>query len=154
MINDITNQLSSLIEDNQYEITVLANTSAFLHMLLEDVSWTGFYLYKDDALILGPFQGKTACTYISLNKGVCGKCASKQETLIVANVHEFEGHIACDSESNSEIVVPLMLDDELYGVLDIDSKSYQRFTFTDKQLLESCCKVLMDKIRRLKKHSF
>lgn len=149
MINTITNQLASLIEDNQYEITVLANTSAFLHMILDDVSWTGFYLYKDDALILGPFQGKTACTYIPLNRGVCGACASKQETMIVDNVHEFEGHIACDSESNSEIVIPLMIDNQLYGVLDIDSTSYHRFTQNDKELLEACCKTLMDKIKHM-----
>lgn len=149
MINTITNQLASLIEDNQYEITVLANTSAFLHMILDDVSWTGFYLYKDDALILGPFQGKTACTYIPLNRGVCGACASKQETMIIDNVHEFEGHIACDSKSNSEIVIPLMIDDQLYGVLDIDSTSYQRFNQDDKELLEACCKTLMDKIKRI-----
>lgn len=149
MINTITNQLASLIEDIQYEITVLANTSAFLHMILDDVSWTGFYLYKDDALILGPFQGKTACTYIPLNRGVCGACASKKETMIIDNVHEFEGHIACDSESNSEIVIPLMIDDQLYGVLDIDSTSYQRFHQEDKELLEACCKTLMDKIKRI-----
>lgn len=149
MIKTITNQLASLIEDNQYEITVLANTSAFLHMILDDVSWTGFYLYKDDALILGPFQGKTACTYIPLNRGVCGACASKQETMIIDNVHEFKGHIACDSESNSEIVIPLMIDDQLYGVLDIDSTSYQRFHQKDKELLEACCKTLMDKIKRI-----
>lgn len=147
MIDTTTSQLASLIEDNQYEITVLANTSAFLHMILDDVSWTGFYLYKDDALILGPFQGKTACTYIPLNRGVCGACASKKETIIVDNVHEFEGHIACDCESNSEIVIPLMIDDKLYGVLDIDSTSYHRFTQNDKELLEACCKTLINKIK-------
>lgn len=149
MIKDTTNQLASLIEDNQYEITVLANTSAFLNMILDDVSWTGFYLYKDDALILGPFQGKTACTYIPLNRGVCGACASKKETIIVANVHEFEGHIACDCESNSEIVIPLLIEGKLYGVLDIDSTSINRFNESDKELLEACCETLMNKIKTL-----
>lgn len=151
MNNDIVKQLSSLIEDNDYEITVLANTSAFLHTMLENVSWTGFYLYKEDALILGPFQGKVACTYIPIGKGVCGTCAMKQETIIVDNVHEFAGHIACDSASNSEIVIPLIINNVLYGVLDIDSTSFARFDEATKQLLEACAKVITNKLTQLVK---
>lgn len=140
-------QFVSLMENEREEITILSNASAFLSMILADVSWTGFYLFQNDELILGPFQGKIACTHIPVGKGVCGTCAQKKETLIVPNVHEFEGHIACDSASNSEIVVPILIDDTLYGVLDIDSTRFDRFQKNDQLLLEECMKQLAQHLK-------
>ncbi len=122
---------------DQYEITTLSNASALLNDYLKDVSWVGFYLFKDNHLILGPFQGKVACTTIELDKGVCGKAARELKTVIVPNVHLFEGHIACDSRSNSEIVIPIIIKNKLYGVLDIDSTSFNRFTETDEKELST-----------------
>ncbi|MDF9824481.1 L-methionine (R)-S-oxide reductase [Breznakia sp. PF5-3] len=138
----ILKQYQSLIEGIDNEISVLANTSAFLNEILEDVSWVGFYLYDHEKLILGPFQGKIACTSIPMNKGVCGVSAYKKETLLVEDVHKFEGHIACDSASNSEIVIPILVDDYLYGVLDLDSTSFARFKKDDQILLEAIVKLL------------
>ncbi|MDD7280890.1 GAF domain-containing protein [Floccifex sp.] len=144
-MNLLTQQLKYLIEDDQYEITSLSNMASFIYNELEDVSWAGFYLYKDEQLILGPFQGKVACTIIKMGSGVCGTSALKQETLVVENVHEFPGHIACDSASNSEIVVPIVVNDKLYGVLDLDSTSFDRFG-KDKELIESFVDVLVKKL--------
>lgn len=122
---------------DQYEITTLSNASALLNNYLKDVSWVGFYLFKDNHLILGPFQGRVACTTIELDKGVCGKAARELKTVIVPNVHEFEGHIACDSRSNSEIVLPIIINNKLYGVLDIDSTSFNRFNEIDEKELST-----------------
>lgn len=122
---------------DQYEITTLSNASALLNNYLKDVSWVGFYLFKDNHLILGPFQGRVACTTIELDKGVCGKAARELKTVIVPNVHEFEGHIACDSRSNSEIVIPIIIKNKLYGVLDIDSTSFNRFNEIDEKELST-----------------
>ena len=119
MDNLIFEQYQYLIECNNDEISILANTSAFIMQTFEDISWAGFYILKNNELVLGPFQGKVACTNIPLQKGVCGQAASTQKTIIVENVHEFSGHIACDSASNSEIVIPIMICDQLYGVLDL-----------------------------------
>ena len=129
MNNLLKQQYIGLIECNNEEISILANTSAFIMQNFDDISWAGFYLLKKEELILGPFQGKIACTNIPLTKGVCGKAASSKETVLVEDVHQFEGHIACDSESNSEIVVPLIKNHQLYGVLDLDSTSFGRATF-------------------------
>ena len=117
MNNLLKQQYIGLIECNNEEISILANTSAFIMQNFDDISWAGFYLLKNEELILGPFQGKIACTNIPLTKGVCGKAASSKETVLVEDVHQFEGHIACDSESNSEIVVPLIKNNQLYVVL-------------------------------------
>lgn len=122
---------------DQYEITTLSNASALLNDYLDDISWVGFYLFKDNHLILGPFQGRVACTTIELDKGVCGKAARELKTVIVPNVHEFEGHIACDSRSNSEIVLPIIINNKLYGVLDIDSTSFNRFNKIDEKELST-----------------
>ncbi len=122
---------------DQYEITTLSNASALLNAYLDDISWVGFYLFKNNHLILGPFQGRVACTSIELDKGVCGKAARELKTVIVPNVHEFEGHIACDSRSNSEIVLPIIINNKLYGVLDIDSTSFNRFNETDEKELST-----------------
>ena len=143
-------QLESLISADKYEITSLSNMSALIFNSLQDVSWAGFYLVRDGKLILGPFQGKIACTEIKFGKGVCGTTAEKKETIIVKNVHEFPGHIACDSESNSEIVVPIFKNGELYGVLDLDSKKLERFDEKDKILLESMVKILEKKLVEFK----
>lgn len=143
---------NSLIEDSNYDITILSNTSAFLNTILEDINWVGFYLYHDDILILGPFQGNPACTKIPLNKGVCGASASKKQTLRIDNVHEFAGHIACDSRSNSEIVIPIIINNNLYGVLDIDSPSFNRFTNEDQLLLEGIVDILVTKLESIKKN--
>ncbi len=120
----------------KYEISVLSNASALLNQYLEDVSWVGFYLLKDNKLILGPFQGLIACTEIEIGKGVCGASAKTRETQIVENVHNFPGHIACDSRSNSEIVIPIIINGSLYGVLDIDSTSFNRFNQEDEKELK------------------
>ncbi len=147
-MNLLSKQLECLIEDDKYEVTILSNMSSFIYHSLEDVSWAGFYLFKDNQLILGPFQGKVACTVIPLGKGVCGTSALNQETLVVENVHEFKGHIACDSASNSEIVVPIIIQDTLYGVLDLDSTSFDRFE-KDKESIIEMVKVLEKKLTDL-----
>ena len=147
-MNLLSKQLECLIEDDKYEVTILSNMSSFIYHSLEDVSWAGFYLFKDNQLILGPFQGKVACTVIPLGKGVCGTSALNQETLVVENVHEFKGHIACDSASNSEIVVPIIIRDTLYGVLDLDSTLFDRFE-KDKESIIEMVKVLEKKLTDL-----
>lgn len=114
----------------------LANASALLYNNLENINWAGFYIYKEDELVLGPFQGNTACTRIKLGKGVCGTAAFEKKTQLVKNVHEFPGHIACDCASNSEIVVPVILNGDVKGVLDIDSPILERFDDTDALYLE------------------
>ena len=149
-MDTLPTQLESLISKDKYEITSLSNMSALIFNSLQDVSWAGFYLVREGKLILGPFQGKIACTEIKFGKGVCGTTAEKKETIIVKNVHEFPGHIACDSESNSEIVVPIFKNGELYGVLDLDSKKLERFDEKDKILLESMVKILEKKLIEFK----
>lgn len=149
-MNSIIKSYSSLIENTNYKTSILSNTSSFLNMILEDINWVGFYLFIDNSLILGPFQGNTACTVISLDKGVCGAAARTLSTQRVENVHEFPGHIACDSRSNSEIVIPIIIDDNLFGVLDIDSPSYSRFTESDQVFLEEIVKVLVNRLKQVK----
>ncbi len=122
-------------QDTKHEISLLSNASALLNSYLEDISWVGFYLLKNNELILGPFQGRIACTNIEIGKGVCGTAIQKLETQIVENVHNFKGHIACDSRSNSEIVIPMFVNNKPYGVLDIDSTSFSRFTKVDEKEL-------------------
>lgn len=138
----LVKQLNSLLQGVDKEISKLANASAFLYNSLDDVSWVGFYFLDKDYLYLGPFQGKVACTSIPVGKGVCGTALVKKETILVKNVHEFPGHIACDSESNSEIVIPIYKDKDLYMVLDIDSKSLNRFNESDKDGLEEISKII------------
>ncbi len=131
----------SLVGDN--DITTLSNISALLNMYMDNINWVGFYILKNNELILGPFQGKPACTNIKVGKGVCGTCIEKKETIIVKNVHEFKGHIACDSASNSEICIPLYdKSNKLYGLLDIDSPILNRFDDIDKMNLEKICEIL------------
>ncbi|MCR5023659.1 MAG: GAF domain-containing protein [Lachnospiraceae bacterium] len=138
----LSEQLKSLAEEEHAILPVLSNASALLYWNLEDLNWAGFYLMDNGSLLLGPFQGKVACIRIPLGKGVCGTAAKNDETLVVENVHDFPGHIACDSASNSEIVVPIHKDDRVIGVLDIDSPSIGRFTDEDRQGLEGFVRVL------------
>ena len=125
-------------------VTSLSNLSAFLNYFFDEVNWVGFYLFDTKKLVLGPFQGLPACTIIHLGSGVCGTSALEQKTYIVNNVDEFPGHIACDSNSVSEIVIPIMLDGALFGVLDIDSPIANRFDETDKLALEKVIAKLVD----------
>ena len=127
---------------NDYNITTLSNSSALLNMYLEDINWVGFYLLKNNQLIIGPFQGKVACTNIKIGRGVCGTCIQEEKTILVPNVHEFKGHIACDSASNSEICIPIYANNNLYGLLDIDSPILNRFNEIDKINLEKICKMI------------
>lgn len=120
----------------------LANASALLYQTLENINWAGFYFNKGGELVLGPFQGKIACTRIKIGRGVCGTAALKKTTIVVDNVHEFSGHIACDSASNSEIVVPIIKDESLIGVLDIDSPQFDRFDAVDSMYLEKFVDIL------------
>ena len=135
-------QLESLAEDENGMIPVLSNASAVINGAMEDLNWAGFYLMDNGSLVLGPFQGKVACVRIALGKGVCGTAAKEDKTLVVDNVHEFAGHIACDGASNSEIVIPIHKDGKVIGVLDIDSPSFSRFNAEDKAGLEEFVKVL------------
>ena len=126
-------QLRSLLAGERDFIANAGNFASLLYHSLPDLNWAGFYLLKDEELVLGPFQGKPACVRIRVGKGVCGVAAAQRETIIVANVHDFPGHIACDSASNSEIVVPLQKGGSLLGVLDIDSPQFGRFDEEDAQ---------------------
>lgn len=126
-------QLVSLSGGVSWDITILANASALIWESLEDINWAGFYLMRGGRLELGPFQGKTACTVIEKGRGVCGTSVSEDRAVLVTDVHEFPGHIACDAASRSELVVPLHRNGEIYGVLDIDSPSKGRFTEADRE---------------------
>ena len=136
--------LESSFEGERNFIANLANASAVINENLENLNWAGFYLYDGKDLVLGPFQGKPACVRIKLGKGVCGTSAANNETLIVDNVHEFPGHIACDAASNSEIVVPIYVENRLIGVLDLDSFEYGNFDETDKIYLEKAVKLIVE----------
>lgn len=132
-----------LISDPQRPVSLYANVAALIKQTLTEVSWVGFYLFDGSALYLGPFQGKVACVDITLDRGVCGKAARDRKTVIVPNVHEFPGHIPCDEGSNSEIVVPIIKDQQLVGVLDLDSYTYGRFDETDQRQLEAFMQMLL-----------
>lgn len=139
-------QLNSLINPDEPLISNLANVTAALKDTFEKISWVGFYLLKNGKLYLGPFQGKVACTVIEIGKGVCGNSAARKETIIVNNVDQFPGHIACDDGSRSEIVIPLIKDEKIFGVLDLDSYQLSAFNETDKHYLEILCKTLIQKL--------
>lgn len=134
--------LEGLISEESDWLANLSNAAALLWMLMDDINWAGFYLYKNGELVLGPFQGKPACTHIQMGKGVCGTAAEQNKTQLVKDVHEFPGHIACDSQSNSEIVIPLFKENKLIGVLDIDSPKLGRFNETDKNYLEQFAELV------------
>lgn len=135
-------QLKSLFDGDNHLIPNLSNTSAILNQALEGINWVGFYLMKNGELLLGPFQGKTACVHIPVGKGVCGTAVFKNETMLIPDVHLFPGHIACDSASRSEIVIPIHHNGNVVGVLDIDSPMVSRFDEEDKEGLEKVVTIL------------
>ena len=139
-------QLRSLLADERDFIANAANFAALLYHSLPDLNWAGFYLLKDGELVLGPFQGGPACVRIAIGKGVCGTAAAERQTILVDNVHEFPGHIACDSASNSEIVVPLIAHERLIGVLDLDSPSFARFDDEDARGLNELAQIFLQGI--------
>jgi len=142
----LNSQLKALLTKGDNLISNLSNFTAAIKDTFDKVSWVGFYLFDGEKLFLGPFQGKVACTNIDIGKGVCGTSAAKRETIIVPDVDKFPGHIACDSNSKSEIVVPLFQNNRLLGVLDLDSHDYNSFGKTDKEYLEDICKFLSEEI--------
>ena len=134
-------QLEALISDVPHRIANMANASALLYDTLEDLNWAGFYLMENGILVLGPFQGKAACIEIRVGKGVCGTAVERDEIMLVEDVHQFPGHIACDSASNSEIVLPIHANGEIIGVLDIDSPSLARFDEEDREGLAEFVRI-------------
>jgi GAF domain-containing protein len=143
-------QLDALVRDVPHPVADYANASALLFETMEDINWAGFYFLEGETLVLGPFQGKTACIEIPVGRGVCGTAAARNETQLVYDVHQFPGHIACDSASNSEIVVPLRRDGAVYGVLDIDSPLIGRFTQADREGLEAVARLLEETVGQVK----
>lgn len=142
----LTKQIKNLLNKQDNLITNLSNLTAALKQTFDKISWVGFYLYDGEKLYLGPFQGKVACTEIKLGSGVCGSSALKKETIIVQDVNTFPGHIACDVESKSEIVVPIIKDNLLFGVLDLDSSEFNAFNDLDKKYLEELVDFLTKEI--------
>ena len=139
---ELINRLTALTEDVPYPIANLANAAALLWEALPDINWAGFYMMEDGALVLGPFQGKTACIRIAVGRGVCGTAVAEDRTQLVPDVHAFPGHIACDSASRSEIVVPIHHNGEVIAVLDIDSADFDRFHENEQKYMELICKHL------------
>jgi L-methionine (R)-S-oxide reductase len=138
---ELAEQVTALLGDERDPIANAANVSAYLFMSLPRVNWVGFYFLRGGELIVGPFQGKPACVRIDVGKGVCGTAAARRESVLVADVHEFPGHIACDVDSRSELVVPLIKDGVLLGVLDLDSPDISRFDDADKAGLEQIAAI-------------
>jgi len=145
--NLLQKQVASLIEDESNLIAILSNVSALLNDSLDQINWVGFYLKENDELILGPFQGHPACVHIAISKGVCGTAVAENTTQLVEDVHAFPGHIACDANSKSEIVVPLHRNDEVIGVLDIDAPIIGRFSDNDRHALEEIVKIIEQQIK-------
>lgn len=139
---ELNTQLDHLLAGETDWVANLANAASLLDLHLEDINWAGFYLWREDQLVLGPFMGKPACVRIPLGKGVCGTAAERRETVVVPDVHAFPGHIACDAASRSEIVVPIVVEDRLIGVLDIDAPIVERFDDEDRVHLEQFVAIL------------
>jgi GAF domain-containing protein len=140
---ELATQLGGLLSGERHRIANAANAAALLYGALPDINWLGFYFLEGAQLVVGPFQGKPACIRIPLGRGVCGAAAARRETLVVADVHQFPDHIACDAASNSEIVVPLIKDGALIGVLDIDSPFKGRFDATDRSGVEKLAAIFV-----------
>lgn len=134
--------LLGLIQDERDALANLSNSAALLFHSMENINWAGFYLFKENQLVLGPFQGKPACIRIALGRGVCGTAAQNREAIVVQDVHQFHGHIACDEASASEIVIPIIKEDRLIGVLDIDSPVTGRFHEEDRKKLQEFTDIL------------
>jgi L-methionine (R)-S-oxide reductase len=139
---DLAQSLRNLLGEERDPIANMANMASLLYFSLPSINWSGFYLFDSQELVLGPFHGKPACVRIQMGKGVCGTSAIKRETLMIENVHEFPGHIACDADSKSEIVIPMINDDIIIGVLDIDSPNFARFDEDDKNGLQQLLEIL------------
>ncbi len=139
-------ELRSLVSGVPHRVANLANAAALIYNALENINWAGFYLLEGDTLVLAPFGGKPACIEIPVGRGVCGTAVAKNETIVVPDVHKFAGHIACDSASRSEIVIPLRKNGEILGVLDIDSPVESRFDESDKEALEALARIIEDEI--------
>lgn len=142
----LTKQLDALLTGEKDRIANLSNASALLNQFLTNINWVGFYIMQDNELVLGPFQGLPACVRIPVGRGVCGTAVAQKETLVIDDVHAFPGHIACDAASQSEIVIPLIVDNIVIGVLDIDSPIKNRFTREDKLGLEQFVHKLLSHI--------
>ncbi len=143
LYHDLNAQLAGLFANETNGLANAANMCAVLYHGLPQLNWVGFYLLQGNELVLGPFQGKVACVRIAMGRGVCGTAAQRRETVIVADVHAFPGHIACDADSRSEIVVPLVQHGHLLGVLDLDSPELARFTDEDRDGLNISCDILL-----------
>jgi L-methionine (R)-S-oxide reductase len=141
LYREIAGQLKALVEGERDPIANAANTSALLFMTLSDLNWAGFYFLRGQELVLGPFQGKPACIRIPVGKGVCGTAVERRRSILVEDVHAFPGHIACDAASRSELVVPLMKDDAILGVLDLDSPKPARFDAEDQAGIETLARI-------------
>ena len=142
--DDLVDAVCSVVAGEPDFIANCANTAALLFERLPEVNWAGFYILRGDVLVLGPFQGRVACVRIPLGQGVCGTAAARRETIVVPDVHEFPGHIACDAASRAEIVVPLLRGDRLLGVLDIDSPVAGRFSEADRRLCEQVARLVIE----------
>ncbi len=139
----------SLVKDEEEWISLLSNFTALLKQTFDSFSWVGFYLLKDGRLILGPFQGKVACSFIEIGKGVCGTAVKEKRIIIVDDVNQFPGHIACDENSRSEIVIPFSIENQIAGVLDIDSYNYSNFDEIDKLYLEKLTDIITSKLKQI-----
>lgn len=138
--------LKSLLEDEKNVLTNVCNASALINALIGRVNWCGFYFIKDEELVLGPFQGMPACTRIKIGQGVCGTSAKEKKVMRIENVHDFQGHIACDAASNSELVIPIIKDEKVYGVLDLDSAEVGRFGKEEEEYLVKCVEIMNEYI--------
>ncbi|MFJ8512379.1 GAF domain-containing protein [Lysinibacillus xylanilyticus] len=141
--NTLAKQLDALLTGESDRIANLSNASALLNLFLPNINWVGFYVLQGEELVLGPFQGLPACVRIPIGRGVCGTAVKKEETIVVKDVHDFPGHIACDAASQSEIVIPLIKKGQVIGVLDIDSPIVNRFSKEDQEGLELFVKTLL-----------
>lgn len=139
-------QLKNLLDEDD-KLAALCNVTAFLFETIDDVNWVGFYFIKNNELVLGPFQGRVACTRLKLNKGVCAFAINTRQLIVVNNVHEFEGHIACDERTNAELVVPLKIGNKIIGVLDVDSLSLNRFKKEDEDRFEIIARLISERLR-------
>lgn len=147
LYSDLLSQTKGLLHDEHDRVANAANFVSLLYHSLPDVNWVGFYFMKDDELLVGPFQGKPACVHIALGKGVCGTAAQTRKTQLVPDVNAFPGHIFCDGDSRSELVVPLVWKGEMIGVLDLDSPKLARFDQDDQKGLESLAEVFLDSLK-------
>jgi L-methionine (R)-S-oxide reductase len=146
LYDSLVGQLHALLEGELDPVANAANTASLVYHRLPDLNWVGFYFFKGGQLVVGPFQGKPACTRLALGTGVCGTAAAERKTIVVPDVHDFPGHVACDSASASEIVVPIEADGRLLGVFDLDSPVTGRFDAEDQAGLESVVRVFLEAI--------